>query len=417
MADLLKGIDSDEDVDFVASEPEDEDSLGVAKQLPSQKKQRAAISWRGLGADGDVDASDSRVEESNAPRPSAKPSSWSFKEAIARIDATSSRTFHGTTLKEKVAAARKSLNRTDVSEGGGESGDDGEDGDESSGGNSEDVDGEEDESAPDDEGDDDDEEIDGSSGDSESGEESESDGSNELSGAALGVAAVRSDDVAAILASAKPNAQRHRTGPATTGDAAAIAAAAELEAQYSAFFEPDPFAGPADVTAPAHAGSKRRREAAAASAPSGTAAPAAASGAPVAAFADMNLSRPLLRAVGALGYTAPTPIQSRVIPLALAGHDICGSAVTGSGKTAAYLLPILERLLYKPTRGAAAIRVLILTPTRELATQVHSMSAQLAQFCPNIRAALVVGGLSLKHQEADLRGRPDIVIGTPGRSE
>ena len=64
---------------------------------------------------------------------------------------------------------------------------------------------------------------------------------------------------------------------------------------------------------------------------------------------------------------------------------------------AAYLLPILERLLFKPSRSAA-IRVLILTPTRELATQVHSMAAQLGQYCPDIRAALVVGGLSLKHQ-------------------
>ncbi len=131
-------------------------------------------------------------------------------------------------------------------------------------------------------------------------------------------------------------------------------------------------------------------------------------------FPEMNLSRPILKAVQDLGYTTPTPIQRRAVPLLLAGHDVCGSAVTGSGKTAAYLLPILERLLYKPAR-VAAMRVLILVPTRELATQVHSMAVQLAAHCSDVRVALVVGGLSLKAQEAELRSRPDIVVASPGR--
>ncbi|BFI34140.1 ATP-dependent RNA helicase DDX27 [Marchantia polymorpha subsp. ruderalis] len=130
-------------------------------------------------------------------------------------------------------------------------------------------------------------------------------------------------------------------------------------------------------------------------------------------FGDLNLSRPLVRACEALGYKQPTPIQAACIPLALTGRDISGSAVTGSGKTAAFGLPILERLLYRPRR-IPAIRVMILTPTRELAVQVHSMLEKLAQFT-DIRCCLVVGGLSSKVQEAALRTRPDIVVATPGR--
>uniref|UniRef100_A0A0D6QTT0 RNA helicase n=1 Tax=Araucaria cunninghamii TaxID=56994 RepID=A0A0D6QTT0_ARACU len=130
-------------------------------------------------------------------------------------------------------------------------------------------------------------------------------------------------------------------------------------------------------------------------------------------FVELNLSRPLLRACETLGYHKPTPIQAACIPLALTGRDICGSAITGSGKTAAFGLPVLERLLFRPRR-ISAIRVLILTPTRELAVQVHSMLEKLAQYT-DIRCCLVVGGLSTKVQEVALRSRPDIVIATPGR--
>ncbi len=130
-------------------------------------------------------------------------------------------------------------------------------------------------------------------------------------------------------------------------------------------------------------------------------------------FRALNLSRPLIRATMALGFKAPTPIQARAIPLALAGRDLCCNAMTGSGKTAAFLLPVLERLLYRPKREHAT-RVLVVTPTRELATQCHSMLQQLGQFT-DIRSALVVGGLSVNQQEVDLRTRPDVVICTPGR--
>ncbi|KAM0070291.1 putative RNA helicase [Helianthus debilis subsp. tardiflorus] len=131
-------------------------------------------------------------------------------------------------------------------------------------------------------------------------------------------------------------------------------------------------------------------------------------------FSNLHLSRPLLRACEALGYTQPTPIQAACIPLALTGRDICGSAITGSGKTAAFALPTLERLLFRP-KHRPAIRVLILTPTRELAVQIHSMIGKLAQFATDIRCCLVLGGLSVKDQEAALRSMPDIVVATPGR--
>lgn len=130
-------------------------------------------------------------------------------------------------------------------------------------------------------------------------------------------------------------------------------------------------------------------------------------------FGDLNLSRPLIRACSALGYSKPTPIQAACIPLALTGRDICGSAITGSGKTAAFSLPLLERLLYRDKRVSATY-VLILVPARELAVQVHSMIERLAQFT-DVRAALVVGGLSVNAQAAALRTGPEIVVGTPGR--
>ena len=130
-------------------------------------------------------------------------------------------------------------------------------------------------------------------------------------------------------------------------------------------------------------------------------------------FASLKLSKPLLKAVWELGFAAPTPIQAAVLPAALRGQDVCASAQTGSGKTAAFLLPALERLLHR-SRRIAATRVLVLTPTRELAAQCEEMGRQLARFT-DVTFALIVGGLSSKLQEADLRTRPDIVVATPGR--
>ncbi|KAG6813275.1 hypothetical protein H0H92_012689 [Tricholoma furcatifolium] len=132
-------------------------------------------------------------------------------------------------------------------------------------------------------------------------------------------------------------------------------------------------------------------------------------------FLTMNISRPILKALTALGFDKPTPIQAATIPMALLGKDIVGNAVTGSGKTAAFMIPILERLLYREKgKNAAATRCVILVPTRELAVQCFDVGTKLAVHT-DVRLCLVVGGLSVKSQEVALRSRPDIVIATPGR--
>jgi ATP-dependent RNA helicase DDX27 len=132
-------------------------------------------------------------------------------------------------------------------------------------------------------------------------------------------------------------------------------------------------------------------------------------------FLTMNLSRPILKAITSLSFHTPTPIQAATIPAALLGKDIVGNAVTGSGKTAAFIIPILERLLYREKgKKAAATRCLILVPTRELAVQCFEVGTKLAAHT-DIRFALIVGGLSLKAQETILRSRPDVIIASPGR--
>ncbi|KAI0427352.1 P-loop containing nucleoside triphosphate hydrolase protein [Xylaria sp. FL1042] len=130
-------------------------------------------------------------------------------------------------------------------------------------------------------------------------------------------------------------------------------------------------------------------------------------------FQTMSLSRPILRGLNTLGFSTPTPIQAKTIPLALEGRDLVGGAVTGSGKTAAFVVPILERLLYRPNKIPTS-RVVVLAPTRELAIQCHAVATKLASHT-DIKFCLAVGGLSLKVQEAELRLRPDVIIATPGR--
>uniref|UniRef100_A0A1I7ZI18 RNA helicase n=1 Tax=Steinernema glaseri TaxID=37863 RepID=A0A1I7ZI18_9BILA len=130
-------------------------------------------------------------------------------------------------------------------------------------------------------------------------------------------------------------------------------------------------------------------------------------------FHQMNLSRPILKGVAAAGFSTPTPVQATCIPVALAGRDICACAATGTGKTAAFMLPILERLMYKPKQKSVT-RVLVLVPTRELAIQVFQVSRKLSQFT-NVEICLCAGGLDVKAQEAALRQNPDVVIATPGR--
>ncbi|KAL8356645.1 hypothetical protein RB601_001783 [Gaeumannomyces tritici] len=132
-----------------------------------------------------------------------------------------------------------------------------------------------------------------------------------------------------------------------------------------------------------------------------------------ASFQGMSLSRPILRGLASVGFGKPTPIQAKAIPMALMGKDVVGGAQTGSGKTGAFMVPILERLLYRPKKVPTS-RVVVLTPTRELAIQCHAVAIKLASHT-DIKFCLAVGGLSLKVQEAELRLRPDVIIATPGR--
>jgi ATP-dependent RNA helicase RhlE len=128
-------------------------------------------------------------------------------------------------------------------------------------------------------------------------------------------------------------------------------------------------------------------------------------------FKALLLSEPLLRGVQAAGYTDPTPIQLRAIPAVLSGRDLIASAQTGTGKTAAFALPVLHRLgAHTPGR----VRVLVLEPTRELAAQVETAFRDFARFT-DLRTVAIFGGVGYGHQRAELRHGVDIVAATPGR--
>jgi ATP-dependent RNA helicase RhlE len=128
-------------------------------------------------------------------------------------------------------------------------------------------------------------------------------------------------------------------------------------------------------------------------------------------FSMFNLPAELLRGVTDLGFTRPTPIQDQAIPPASAGKDLLACAATGSGKTAAFLLPIIQRLMVKP-RGTT--RALIMTPTRELAAQIHQHLQELAVHT-RVTGAAVYGGVGMGPQEQAFRKGVDILIATPGR--
>jgi ATP-dependent RNA helicase RhlE len=128
-------------------------------------------------------------------------------------------------------------------------------------------------------------------------------------------------------------------------------------------------------------------------------------------FSDFGLHPDLLRGVESLGFTQPTPIQQDAIPPAVAGRDVLACAMTGSGKTAAFLLPILHRLIDKP-RGTT--RALVLAPTRELAAQIVEHLEGLAQFT-DLTGAAVFGGVAMGPQEKAFRKGVDILVATPGR--
>ncbi|MDP8904706.1 MAG: DEAD/DEAH box helicase [Chloroflexota bacterium] len=135
-------------------------------------------------------------------------------------------------------------------------------------------------------------------------------------------------------------------------------------------------------------------------------------------FDQLGLAPELLRAVAQQGYTEPTPVQREAIPLVLAGRDVLAGAQTGTGKTAAFVLPVLQRLAenaaYTQTSGRRPVRVLVLTPTRELCLQVDESVRTYAQQRP-VRSAAIYGGMPFDPQVRKLLQAPEIVVATPGR--
>jgi len=133
-------------------------------------------------------------------------------------------------------------------------------------------------------------------------------------------------------------------------------------------------------------------------------------------FESLGLSADLLRAVTDKGYSEPTPIQQQAIPLVLEGRDLMGGAQTGTGKTAGFTLPLLQRLMENTHtgKGRRPVRALILTPTRELAAQVHESVQTYGRHLP-LKSAVIFGGVSINPQKQKLVKGVDIVIATPGR--
>ncbi|MFN7724073.1 MAG: DEAD/DEAH box helicase [Rubrivivax sp.] len=136
---------------------------------------------------------------------------------------------------------------------------------------------------------------------------------------------------------------------------------------------------------------------------------------PPASFQSLGLAPELARAAAAAGWTAPRPLQAAAWPLVLAGRDVLARAPTGTGKTAAFLLPLLQRLLQDPALLAERprrLQVLVLAPTRDLAAQIHAAAVALA---PALKTVLAVGGVSINPQMLALRGGAHLVVATPGR--
>jgi ATP-dependent RNA helicase RhlE len=150
-----------------------------------------------------------------------------------------------------------------------------------------------------------------------------------------------------------------------------------------------------------------------------TSTPAESSDSPVSiTFADFGLDPRVQKAIGEQGYNTPTPIQAQAIPHVLAGKDLMGAAQTGTGKTAAFVLPIIQKLLPGSSNSASParhpIRALVLTPTRELAVQVSENAANYSRHT-DLRSTVVFGGVDMQPQVAQLRSGIEILIATPGR--
>src|SRR3989449_11073842 len=128
-------------------------------------------------------------------------------------------------------------------------------------------------------------------------------------------------------------------------------------------------------------------------------------------FSQLGLEPAQLRSCESLGYTEPTPIQEQAIPVILSGRDLIGCAETGTGKTAAFLLPIIQKI---SERSRPGIRVLVLAPTRELALQIQKNYGELNRVKTN-RSVIVIGGANIRTQISELRTGASVLIATPGR--
>jgi ATP-dependent RNA helicase RhlE len=135
-------------------------------------------------------------------------------------------------------------------------------------------------------------------------------------------------------------------------------------------------------------------------------------------FEELNLAPAILQAVQEQGYDTPTPVQAQAIPIVLAGHDLLAGAQTGTGKTAAFMLPILHKLsLAEAGRnkfGGKAIRALVLTPTRELAAQIQESAKDYGKYL-SLQSTVVFGGVGMKPQVDRVKRGVDVLVATPGR--
>ena len=134
-------------------------------------------------------------------------------------------------------------------------------------------------------------------------------------------------------------------------------------------------------------------------------------------FESLNIPESLKRGIAELGYTRCTPIQAQTLPVALTGHDVAGQAQTGTGKTAAFLIALFNRLLTVPIpsdKPLNAPRAIVIAPTRELAVQIHSDAEGIAKYS-GLKLAIVFGGVDYEKQRRVLEEGVDVLIGTPGR--
>ena len=135
----------------------------------------------------------------------------------------------------------------------------------------------------------------------------------------------------------------------------------------------------------------------------------------VTSFESLGLSAPLVQACAEVGYSSPTAIQVEAIPLLLSGRDLLGVAPTGSGKTAAFALPLLQRVIAGRQHAYRRVKALVLVPTRELAAQVGETFRKLGTACPReLKVAVLHGGVSANPQMMALRSGADVVVATPG---